>query len=93
MERLHTASRGSFQIEKEVVEKWIAKLSKMSQDEIKALPGVDLKRTDVLLAGLIVIERLYNKFGANEFIVRDRGVRYGKAFDQFRDFKPEIIFA
>ena len=82
-----------FKLKKEVVEKWIGKLSKMSQDEIKTLPGVDLKRTDVLLAGLIVIERLYNKFGTSEFIVRDRGVRYGKAFDQFRDFKPEIIFA
>jgi exopolyphosphatase/guanosine-5'-triphosphate,3'-diphosphate pyrophosphatase len=82
-----------FRLKKENVEKWITKISKMSQEEIMALPGIDPKRTDLLLAGLVVIERLYNKFGMSEFIVRDRGVKYGKAFDQFRDFKPEIIFS
>lgn len=82
-----------FRLKKQSVEQWISKIAKMSPEELKTLPGIDVKRMDVLLAGLIVIERLYNKFQTDEFIVRDRGVRFGKAFDQFRDFKPEIVFA
>jgi exopolyphosphatase/guanosine-5'-triphosphate,3'-diphosphate pyrophosphatase len=80
-------------LKKENVSAWIQKLSQMTNEEKKSLPGADPKRTDVMLAGMLIIERLYQKFETSEFIVRDRGVRFGKAFDQFRDFKPDIIFA
>lgn len=82
-----------FKLTQKSVEQWISKLASMSEDEKKQLPGIDLKRMDVLLAGFLVIERLHNKFETPEFIVRDRGVRFGKAFDQFREFNPKIIFA
>lgn len=92
LEKYSPQAVDGFKLQKSSVEQWISKLSRMSDAEKLTLPGIDPKRVDVLLAGFIVIERLYNKFGASEFIVRDRGVRYGKAFDQFRDFKPGIVF-
>lgn len=79
-------------LKKENVSAWIQKLSQMTNEEKKSLPGADPKRIDVMLAGLLIIERLFLKFETSEFIVRDRGVRYGKAFDQFRDFNPQIKF-
>lgn len=87
-----TQSVDHFRLKKEHVENWIAKLAPMSSEERKKIPGVDLKRLDVLLPGLVIIERLYEKFKTNEFIVRDRGVRFGKAFDQFRDFNLPVHF-
>lgn len=82
-----------YKLSRQSVEQWIQKLASMTVEERKTLPGIDLKRMDVLIAGLVVIERLFYKLEAPEFIVRDRGVRFGKAFDQFRDFNQEVIFA
>lgn len=81
-----------FKLTKTHVDQWIKKLVPMSVEERKSVPGIDLKRMDVLIPGLLIIERLFLKFGCQEFIVRDRGIRFGKAFDQFRDFNTDIVF-
>lgn len=81
-----------FKLTKTHIDQWIKKLVPMTLEERKSIPGIDLKRMDVLIPGLLIIERLFLKFGCNEFIVRDRGIRFGKAFDQFRDFNTEIVF-
>lgn len=79
-------------LRKENVQSWVETLSRMNHDEKRSLPGADPKRIDVLLAGMLIIEQLFNKFNTSEFTVRDRGIKYGKAFDQFRDFLPNLIF-
>jgi len=81
-----------YKLKKENVKSWIEMLSRMTFEEKRNLPGADPKRIDVLLAGMLIIERLYEKFNTTEFVVRDRGIRYGKAFDQFRDFNPTLHF-
>jgi exopolyphosphatase/guanosine-5'-triphosphate,3'-diphosphate pyrophosphatase len=78
---------------RENVARWIDRLSRMNRREILALPGVDPRRADVLLAGSIIIERLCEKFQVPAFEVMDRGIRFGKLFDMLRGFEGPIIFS
>ncbi|HEV8344857.1 MAG TPA: Ppx/GppA phosphatase family protein [Candidatus Binatia bacterium] len=45
--------------------------------ERKAIPGLESKRADVILAGAVLIERIMAFFGAERVIVSDQGIRYG----------------
>ncbi len=76
----------------EKVKSWLARLAPMSNEERKKLPGVDPRRVDLLVPGTLIIERLHNKFGNPRFEVHDRGVRYGKLFEQLRGFNSPIQF-
>ena len=46
-------------------------------EERKAVPGLDPRRADVMLAGAILIERIMTAFHSERVIVSDQGVRYG----------------
>jgi exopolyphosphatase/guanosine-5'-triphosphate,3'-diphosphate pyrophosphatase len=46
-------------------------------EERKAIPGLEPKRADVMLAGAILIERIMTAFHSERVIVSDQGVRYG----------------
>jgi exopolyphosphatase / guanosine-5'-triphosphate,3'-diphosphate pyrophosphatase len=45
--------------------------------ERKAIPGLEPKRADVILAGACLIERIMTSIQAEQLIVSDQGVRYG----------------
>ena len=45
--------------------------------ERKAIPGLEPKRADVILAGACLIERIMTLFRSERVIVSDHGVRYG----------------
>jgi exopolyphosphatase/guanosine-5'-triphosphate,3'-diphosphate pyrophosphatase len=45
--------------------------------ERKAIPGLEPKRADVILAGAYLIERIMTLFHSERVIVSDQGVRYG----------------
>ena len=45
--------------------------------ERKAIPGLEPKRADVILAGACLIERVMTLFHSERVIVSDQGVRYG----------------
>jgi exopolyphosphatase/guanosine-5'-triphosphate,3'-diphosphate pyrophosphatase len=45
--------------------------------ERKAIPGLEAKRADVILAGAWLTERIMSSFGAEQIMVSDQGVRYG----------------
>ena len=72
------------------VARWGESFASMSPAQRAALPGADPKRAGLLLPGTLVLERLFKKFGNPSFTVRDRGIRYGKLFDQLRGFVPPI---
>jgi exopolyphosphatase / guanosine-5'-triphosphate,3'-diphosphate pyrophosphatase len=46
-------------------------------EDRKAIPGLDPRRADVILAGSILIERTMAAFHLERVIVSDQGVRYG----------------
>ncbi len=77
-------------ITQERVSEWIKRLSKMSREERLLLPGLDPRRVDVLLPGMLIIERLLDKFRNDSFQVFDRGIRFGKLFDELKKFVPPV---
>lgn len=50
--------------------------------ERKAIPGLEPKRADVILAGACLIERIMTRIGAEQVIVSDQGVRYGMLYQR-----------
>jgi exopolyphosphatase / guanosine-5'-triphosphate,3'-diphosphate pyrophosphatase len=46
-------------------------------EERKAIPGLEPRRADVMLAGATLIERIMTAFHSERVIVSDQGVRYG----------------
>jgi exopolyphosphatase/guanosine-5'-triphosphate,3'-diphosphate pyrophosphatase len=45
----------------------------------RAMPAIDPKRADVILAGALIVDEIVTWAGADELIVSDRGVRWGLA--------------
>jgi len=50
--------------------------------ERKTIPGLEPKRSDVILAGACLIDRMMTLFGARRLIVSDQGVRFGLLYER-----------
>jgi exopolyphosphatase / guanosine-5'-triphosphate,3'-diphosphate pyrophosphatase len=57
----------------------VARLAAMSADARRALPGMEPKRADVIVAGGCIALALLDHWGAAKVRVSDRGVRWGLA--------------
>jgi exopolyphosphatase / guanosine-5'-triphosphate,3'-diphosphate pyrophosphatase len=53
----------------------------------KAIPGLEPKRADVILAGACLIERIMTHIDAEQVVVSDQGVRYGLLHERLRQRK------
>ncbi|HEY6365516.1 MAG TPA: Ppx/GppA phosphatase family protein [Candidatus Binatia bacterium] len=53
-------------------------------EERKAIPGLEPKRADVMLAGATLIERIMTAFHSERVIVSDQGVRYGLLHERLK---------
>ena len=56
-----------------------AELARMPLAARKALPAIDPRRADVIVAGALIVEEILAWAGADELVVSDRGVRWGLA--------------
>jgi exopolyphosphatase/guanosine-5'-triphosphate,3'-diphosphate pyrophosphatase len=66
-----------------------ATVSKMSYKRITALPGVDSKRAEILIAGTHVLKEIFEYFRVETLKVSGRGLREGLLLDLFdRPQKP-----
>ena len=72
---LLSATRGA-------VEQQLAKLLEMTVAERKVMPGLPKQRADVIAAGVAIFTRLLHRLETDKFIVNDRGVRWGLAYEQ-----------
>ncbi len=61
------------------IEEWISRLARMSNDERSSLPGMEPKRADVIVAGLVCLVEGLRALNQNELRVSTRGLRYGVA--------------
>ena len=52
-------------------------LRSLSEDDLLRVPGLPPERTDIIVAGLTIAERLLKHLGANVVHVHDRGIRDG----------------
>jgi exopolyphosphatase/guanosine-5'-triphosphate,3'-diphosphate pyrophosphatase len=60
----------------------IERLARSTQAEREAMPGLDPRRADVILAGALVLETLAARLGAPEVVVSDRGIRWGLLYER-----------
>lgn len=62
-----------------MVTRTAAELSRMTLAERRAVPAIDPRRADVIVAGALIVEELLAWAGADGLVVSDRGVRWGLA--------------
>ena len=72
--RVHGARLGAA-----AVARATAELARITLAERRALPAIDPRRADVIVAGAVIVEEVLTWAGAGELIVSDRGVRWGLA--------------
>jgi exopolyphosphatase/guanosine-5'-triphosphate,3'-diphosphate pyrophosphatase len=65
------------------VEALTARFAGLTVAERAALPGMEPKRADVILAGAIVVAEAMALLGFDRLTVSDRGVRWGLLYDRF----------
>ncbi len=63
----------------------LAKLSAMTLDERRTVPGLDPKRADVIIAGILIIREILRRFDKSEFMLSLRGVRFGLLLEMAAD--------
>lgn len=61
------------------LELWCDRLCGMSVEERQALPGMDKKRADVIVVGVMILIAVGRLLGVQQMRVSDRGVRFGVA--------------
>lgn len=59
------------------IEALLERLEPLSAAEVKALPYLDPLRADIIYAGASIIAAILRHYGAPEFQLLDRGLRYG----------------
>jgi exopolyphosphatase / guanosine-5'-triphosphate,3'-diphosphate pyrophosphatase len=59
------------------VRRQVALFQSKTIEQRKAIPGLEPRRADVMLAGATLIERIMTAFHSERVIVTDQGVRYG----------------
>ena len=59
------------------VDELCAKLASLPLEARRALPGLEPKRADVIVAGAMIVRELLRSANASETLVSDRGVRFG----------------
>jgi exopolyphosphatase/guanosine-5'-triphosphate,3'-diphosphate pyrophosphatase len=64
------------------IERLAGTLAALSVRERQALPGMEPKRADVILAGAIVVAEAMRSTGFDTLTVSDRGVRWGLLYDR-----------
>ncbi len=64
------------------LERQVARLACATQAEREAMPGLDPRRADVILAGACVLTAIARRLGALEVVVNDRGIRWGLLYER-----------
>ncbi|HYD43063.1 MAG TPA: Ppx/GppA phosphatase family protein [Anaeromyxobacter sp.] len=78
-EKVHGASLALAEIEG-----LVERMARLPVAGRAALPGMEPKRADVIVAGAIVVAEAMRAAGFSELTVSDRGVRWGLLYDRFR---------
>jgi exopolyphosphatase/guanosine-5'-triphosphate,3'-diphosphate pyrophosphatase len=66
----------------EEIEGLTSTLAALTVSERAALPGMEPKRADVILAGAVIVAEAMRATGFDRLVVSDRGVRWGLLYDR-----------
>lgn len=69
------------QLPVEVVERQLARHLELTVEQRRHVPGLVPQRADVIAAGVAIYARLLHRLEARAFIISDRGVRWGLAYE------------
>lgn len=72
-----------YRLQRTCVERLCATLETMNAAEILALSAVMEGRSDVMIAGAMILRGIMQTFGTAEILVSERGVRYGLALREW----------
>lgn len=64
-------------------------LRKLEVKERTRVPGLSADRADIIIAGLVVVDAVLKRFGANRLRVHEGGIRDGLLLDMVRKMRPE----
>lgn len=70
-----------FRLKRKSVEKWLKKLSGMTLEDQKKIPGLQPQRAGLVVAGMALILELCDYFNADEITVCNEGLRFGVLYD------------
>lgn len=96
--RMATLARGELPTEtddglilnREELEKLIARLPRLSQSKLCALPGMDSKRKHTLPAGAVVISEIFRFAEVDHFVTSAYALRDGLIVDWVQRHRPEL---
>lgn len=75
-ERVH-----GFTMSPATLDRQLARHLELTVGQRRALPGMEPARADVIAAGVAIFSRLCARMSADRFVVSDRGVRWGLAYE------------
>jgi exopolyphosphatase/guanosine-5'-triphosphate,3'-diphosphate pyrophosphatase len=75
-ERIH-----GVRLARPVVDLLVDRLASLPLDARRAVPGLDPRRADVIVAGAVIVQAVMDWAGAKDFVVSDGGVRVGLLAD------------
>ncbi len=70
-------------VSKDEILRQIEMYASLKIEDRKKIIGLQPKRADVILAGVLIIKNILDKTGKNSFRVSDRGIRHGLMWDRF----------
>ena len=65
----------------------LARFASLSLADRRAIPGLEPKRADVIVAGALILETLLTYFATDRFLLSARGLRYGLLADYAKSQK------
>ena len=71
------------------VEEQLARLSAMTTDERRRVPGIEPGRAPVIVAGLVVLREIMDAYGLDEIEVSERDILHGAAYAAAELPEPE----
>lgn len=74
----HTRTHG-FRLSRRAIAELAGRLSSLSLEKRRNVPGLEPKRADVIVSGALIFEVLMEILGLDELVTSTRGVRYGAA--------------
>ncbi len=79
LERYEPDAVEGLRLDRAALSGWIDRLSQMSVAARRRLPGMEPGRADVIVAGLLILDGVLERMGAQGFSVSGRGLRHAAA--------------
>jgi exopolyphosphatase / guanosine-5'-triphosphate,3'-diphosphate pyrophosphatase len=80
-----------YHLNKAQLDEQVQRLKKSKQAEREHMPGLDPRRADVIFAGSTLLKKITERAGAPHVLVSDRGIRWGRIFDELDKASPSSV--